>query len=166
MKPPKTGLNRQFGMKDRIKKIMESMKMTQQDFSHRIGISTASLSNIFNGRTRPTMNIVEAIHNNMPEISIEWLLFGVEPMYVSGIKAQEAENELVGQAAPPTVKQEENLQQEERKTASAKPRNGVKEVEKPVTELKIVDTTRRHITEIRVYFDDQTYETFVPEKTS
>ena len=141
------------------------MKMTQQDFSHRIGISTASLSNVFNGRTKPTMNIVEAIHKNIPEISIEWLLFGVEPMYVSGaITPQEADNESVGQTVPSSVKHEERPQQEDRKTAATKARNGAKDVEKSVVDMKIVDTTRRHITEIRVYFDDQTYETFVPEK--
>jgi hypothetical protein len=31
-------------------------------------------------------------------------------------------------------------------------------------EIKIVDKTPRKVTEIRVYYDDQTYETFVPAK--
>ena len=30
--------------------------------------------------------------------------------------------------------------------------------------MKIVDKTTRRVTEIRVYYDDQTYETFVPAK--
>ena len=32
-------------------------------------------------------------------------------------------------------------------------------------EIKIVDKQPRKVTEIRVYYDDQTYETFVPAKT-
>ena len=31
-------------------------------------------------------------------------------------------------------------------------------------EIKIVDKEPRKVTEIRVYYDDQTYETFVPAK--
>ena len=31
-------------------------------------------------------------------------------------------------------------------------------------EIKIVDKQPRKVTEIRVYYDDQTYETFVPAK--
>ena len=30
--------------------------------------------------------------------------------------------------------------------------------------MKIVDKEPRKVTEIRVYYDDQTYETFVPAK--
>ena len=31
-------------------------------------------------------------------------------------------------------------------------------------EMKIIDKQPRKVTEIRVYYDDQTYETFVPAK--
>ena len=48
-------------MKDRIRQIMEAQHMTQQTFANFIGINAASLSSIFNERTRPTLNIVEAI---------------------------------------------------------------------------------------------------------
>ena len=48
-------------MKDRIRQIMESKHMTQQVFAQFIEMSPASLSSIFSGRTRPTLNIVEAI---------------------------------------------------------------------------------------------------------
>ena len=51
-------------MKDRIKRLMESQHMTQQTFADFIGISSASLSSIFNGRTKPTLNTVEAIKGN------------------------------------------------------------------------------------------------------
>ena len=48
-------------MKDRIRQIMESQHMTQQVFAEFIGVGAATLSSIFNDRTRPTLNIVEAI---------------------------------------------------------------------------------------------------------
>ncbi len=55
---------------------MESQHMTQQTFAQSIGMSPASLSSIFNGRTKPTINIVEAIKNKIPKISTDWLMFG------------------------------------------------------------------------------------------
>ena len=47
-------------MKDRIRQIMEAQHMSQQTFANFIGINAASLSSIFNDRTRPTLNTVEA----------------------------------------------------------------------------------------------------------
>ena len=57
--------------KDRIKQIMEDQKMTQQVFADFLQQSPATLSSIFNGRTRPTLNIVDAIKAKIPDISIE-----------------------------------------------------------------------------------------------
>ena len=69
-------------MKDRVKQIMESMHMTQQVFAQFIEMSPASLSSIFNGRTRPTLNILEAIKKKIPDINTDWLMFGSGSMYV------------------------------------------------------------------------------------
>ena len=70
-------------MKDRIRKVMESQQMTQQEFADFIHISPASLSSIFTGRTRPTIATVEAIKKSLPDVSTEWLLFGVGDMYIN-----------------------------------------------------------------------------------
>ena len=43
-------------MKDRIRQIMEAQHMTQQVFASAIGTTPATLSGIFNDRTRPTIN--------------------------------------------------------------------------------------------------------------
>ena len=63
-------------MKDRIKELMEAQHMNQQTFSHYTGINTATLSSIFTGRTRPTLNIIESIMRKFPEVNINWLMFG------------------------------------------------------------------------------------------
>ena len=61
-------------MKDRIRKVMETQNMTQQEFAEFLHISPASLSSIFTGRTRPTLSIVEAIKKSLPDISTDHLL--------------------------------------------------------------------------------------------
>ena len=56
--------------------------MTQQVFADYIGLAPATLSSIFNGRTRPTLNVVEALKKKIPNISIDWLMFGSGEMYL------------------------------------------------------------------------------------
>ena len=137
--------------------------MTQQTFSQFLGISSAALSSIFNGRTRPTINTVEAIHQKIPNINIIWLMFGTGDMYVS-----EGDNTTVKNQDQASKQQElefGNTSQETSPTPKVKGLyNKAQTKVLKSTEVNFSDRFRREITEIRVYFDDQTYETFVPSK--
>lgn len=68
-------------MKDRIRQLMEDQHLTQQNFAQMIGISTATLSNIFNGKTNPSLSIVDGIHKSFPQVNVYWVLYGTPPMY-------------------------------------------------------------------------------------
>ena len=146
---------------------MESQHMTQQTFSQLLGISSASLSNVFTGRTNPTLNIVESICQKIPGISLEWLMFGKGSMIEnqsnnsSEVKPQKDPSLFSVLDASNTKPETKSLAK--RKEDPTKKSETVKE--HTINELKISDKNKRHITEIRVYFDDQTYETFVPDKS-
>ena len=150
---------------------MEDQHMTQQVFADYLQQSPATLSSIFNGRTRPTLNIVESIKSKIPDISTEWLLWGTGEMYVS--HPTDSEVSLSDQSdggSEPMI----NFDQPSLFSSSVAPSNapqgnfqhGVKSTHLDFTreEVKIVDKEPRKVTEIRVYYDDQTYETFVPAK--
>ena len=62
-------------MKDRIRQIMEDQHLNQQNFAQLIGKSTATLSSIFNDRTKPSLDIVDAIKKKLPQVNLEWLLY-------------------------------------------------------------------------------------------
>lgn len=153
-------------MKDRIKMIMESQHMTQQTFAQFIQISPATLSSIFNGRTRPTLNMVEAIKNKIPKLSTDWLMFGKEPMYLDSqpdvSTQQEQENKESAQQFldfdSPTPPQKEDSEHHFQQSVHGTPKI------KAETVVKYVDKPQRQITEIRIFYDDQTWETFVPKK--
>ena len=49
---------------------MEDQHLTQQNFAQMIGISTATLSNIFNGKTNPSLSIVDGIHKSFPQVNV------------------------------------------------------------------------------------------------
>lgn len=146
---------------------MEDQHMTQQVFAEFIHQAPATLSSIFNGRTRPTLNIVDAIKNKFPNISIEWLLYGIGDMYVSHPDDAEAVTRTPESGAEPML----NFGQPEPSTPTMTAvtptymqgvRNTHLEIQRE--EMKTIDKEPRKVTEIRVYYDDQTYETFVPAK--
>lgn len=170
-------------MKDRIKKILEWTNMSQQDFANRLGISPASLSSIFTGRTNPTNNHVQAIHKVFPEIDINWLLFGEGQMLGNegtGLSSMEPglaepsgeEGKGVAQSAsvasvlpladagmiPPSNAGSSysmgNIYHESPQSRFGGNRYG--------ESVKNFDKRERKIKEIRVFFDDGTYESFVP----
>lgn len=175
-------------MKERIRAVMDYAQMTQQDFAARIGISPASLSNIFTGRTNPTQKQVMAIHGAFPEINVSWLMFGEGEMILSSpmVDNRAAQNnELQGGVMPtsqtaiepaPMSSQGHSLFDaepvlpqhvvSESPRPSYSPRREVHNAYRPnaiSSQMAInIDKQARKIKEIRVFFDDGTYESFVP----
>ena len=72
-------------MKERIRLIQEQLGLSQIEFANKLGISPASLSSIYTGRTNPTNNHVMAIHKAFPQINVNWLMFGEGDMTEGGI---------------------------------------------------------------------------------
>lgn len=143
--------------------------MTQQTFANFIGMSPASLSSIFNDRTKPTINTVEAIKSKMPSISTDWLMFGRGTMFVDEVSDNGAG----------AVKQDNNVMNGNEPTLDfgdvPVASHGYSQDNRGYSARRVADTVvgmnfgqtervMRKITEIRVFFDDQTYESFVPKK--
>lgn len=154
-------------MRERIRKLMESNKMTQQMFAETIGISPASMSSIFSGRTNPTINTVEAIKRRFPEVSTDWLVFGREPMYMDKgtLQASAMSNASADAMEVALPFDEHEEQQPAVQGAIVYPRERQRSSKvADVREVVAKEKPRRTITEIRVFFDDQTYESFTPRK--
>ena len=156
-------------MKDRIKQIMDAQQMSQQAFAAFIDMSAATLSSIFNGRTKPTLAIVEAIKTKIPNINTDWLMFGSGTMYKSSSEAPAVSPSSTSSKTEPMLdfgfdegsstgkeSKSESPVKQEIKGVNNTPR------EMPKTEIKFVDKPQRHVVEIKVYYDDFTYESFYP----
>jgi transcriptional regulator with XRE-family HTH domain len=154
-------------IEDRIRQIMESQNMSQQDFARLLQISPASLSSIFNGRTRPTNNHTMAIHKAFPKLNINWLLFGEGSMY-SEAPAEHREPASYAASSQdvlsPTLPFETPGEPSEPLPYNVPPATK-KDVNLPrYAMVKNIDVKQRKIKEIRVFYDDGTYEAFVPQK--
>lgn len=186
-------------MKNRIKEVMLKANLSQQDFAAKLGVSPASISSIFIGRTNPTITHASAVHKAFPEVRMEWLLFG-EGAMTEGDNLDAlspTENEILDGAieldgelsSTPETRGGHNLHLEtssaEIQTGFRVPASGssnVSPVSRPVQPVEVPDYTsqnrfptyndlqnakncdkpERKVKEIRVFYDDGTYEIFIP----
>lgn len=142
-------------MRDRIIEIMEHEKMTQAQFATLINIQRAAMSHIISGRNNPSLDVVQKILMAFPSINPDWLLHGKGEMFRGG----SPQSDLFASATmpqqikilkeepantPPNSNITESLRQEEKETAVAAP-------------VKV-------ISKIMVFYSDNTYETFLPDR--
>ena len=136
--------------RDRLFKIMESQGMNAKQFALELGVSAGTLSNIFGGRNKPSLELLENALQRFPHISCDWLILGKGEMYLPG--------------ATPSIAGERNLFSEIETTpqpaeedVAAKLAAGIKQV------LQIPDkvpqgSTNRQVQKIVIFYTDGTFE--------
>jgi transcriptional regulator with XRE-family HTH domain len=168
-------------LKDRIKEIMDSKHMNNKVFASETGINEGTLSLLLRGKTQPTLKHYEAIHTRFPDIAMEWLFDGKGPMYQNqGLAKTGADDSATSPQAAATAASSlsesaaslNNVAQG--MTGSAVHpstlfdqggyNSGSASMNHEKNVVKILNNHQRKITEIRVFFDDQTWESFVPKK--
>ncbi len=148
-------------MKDRIAEIMKREHLTPSMFAEKTGIQRAALSHILNERNKPSLDVVMKIHQAYNYVNLEWLLYGTGEMLSKNTSVEEYQPSLFDEnpVNPPVSP----VSSEYRKEIEVKtPEIPIKEVVRQ--EVKYIEKPSRKITEIRIFFDDNTYEIFKPEK--
>ena len=153
-------------MKDRITKIMQKEEMSSVQFAEKIDISPSSLSHILNGRNKPSLEVVMKIHKACSYVNLLWLLYGDGEMEVQEHHQNLDDSGISGMAmlgespvfASYGADDRENRKEMEFRTSVFAPKEIVRE------EVKYIEKPARKITEIRIFFDNGTYETFHPDK--
>ena len=153
-------------MKERITQIIQKEEMTAAQFAEKIGISPSSLSHILSGRNNPSLEVVMKIHKACSYVNLPWLLYGDGQMEVQVETPESAETGISGislfdESAIFTSEgtdDRENRKEMQPKSPVYAPKEIVRE------EIKYIEKPARKITEIRIFFDNGTYETFRPDK--
>ena len=171
-------------MKDRIQQIMIHEGMNQQEFSKVSGISPASLSSIFTGRTSPTLKHAEALHEHFPLLNMSWLLFGDGEMMLDSADHSESGvtypsfdfDQTPSSTAPVSARDGVNgavssLPGDMQPSFSARPVSPSNPADSALSSpqvvndvllsnMKIIDNRPRRVAEIRIFYDDGTFEVF------
>ncbi len=146
-------------MKERIAQIMAKENMNALQFAKETNIQQASLSHILNGRNNASLEIIKKIHQRFPNISWDWLLNGMGDMYINSTPVQST-------PMPPENKEftfdwqddTEYTKENEVKAPVEAPKEIVRET------VKYIEKAPRKVTEIRIFFDDGTFEVLFPPK--
>ena len=176
-------------IKDRIRQIIVREGLTAGAFAETVGVAQATISHILGSRNKyPSMEFVLRLHQRYPDIDLNWLLTGAGNLSAgddgvfssssaSSTDPSESRDEFAGPGLPGLVPDEgyplfgENaiIQPAGRAGGKNREENASESLEnspKPTVHQEIVyrEKPSRKITEIRIFFDDNTYETFLPEK--
>jgi len=153
-------------MKDRILELMSYENLAPGRFALAIGVSQSAMSHYTNGKRKPSMDVVNRILKAFPHINADWLMSGKGRM-LRGENDDQANisddtmPDLFAETRPvahDSSKTSEYRRETEPPQVQKRPQQPVKEV------ITVRETIDRRITKIMVFYSNQTFDTFVPEK--
>ncbi|MBQ9176797.1 MAG: helix-turn-helix transcriptional regulator [Bacteroidaceae bacterium] len=162
--------------KERIEYIIKDKGLSNVEFSSITGIAPATISHISSGRSRPTLAILKGILSGFPDLNPEWVFMGTGPMYKDNNDSLPAQTD--GQvSASGSYDLFSSIEQMESEKHGASHKPAKLQASKPTSvaadEIKdviresfetMMGRQRRKIVEVRIFFDDGTYEAFSTPK--
>ncbi len=150
-------------MVERIQQIMEYLGVKPGEFAEQIGINRSAISHILNGRNKPSLEVVNKILSRYDYINSDWLLFGKGDMLKKEILSSNHPKQpsLFDQVATnPTKTETETKYHEDNQPKSIQniPQQSVNELK----EIRI--PTTKKITKLVIFYSDNTFDTFAPDK--
>lgn len=158
----------------RIKAIIGALGLTDSQFADRCTISRPTLSLLLSGKNKKISDVMlSQIHDAFPEVSILWLLFGEGEMFKKINQTPESdenndENQKLLHGALEeenhlnliNVNQLENIIQGIVNKSFESTQNSIENLVLKISQ----PNSLRKASKITVYYDDSTFETFIPER--
>lgn len=145
---------------------MDREKLTAGAFAESIGVAQATISHILGERNKyPSTEVILRLHQRYSDINLEWLLTGKGEMSKDSSSSTASCPDF---DYPLFAENTENPSNGTDKTENRKeialgtPQNSPNSIVRQ--EVIYKEKPAKKITEIRIFFDDNTYEIFKPEK--
>lgn len=165
--------------KERIEYIIKDKGLSNVEFSSITGIAPATISHISSGRSKPTLPILKGILAGFPDLNPEWVFMGTGPIYKNNNKVSDPSTadathtsgvgsfdlfSSVDQNSEPEYTGAHHPSKPSVIKPSAADAEEIKDVIRESFE-SMMTRQRRQIVEVRIFFDDGTYEAFSTPKT-
>lgn len=141
--------------KQRLEQIIANEGMTAKQFAQEVGIQAGTISNILNGRNKPSLDVMQRVLNRFRTLSSDWLILGVGSMYRQ--KGEPTELSLFDIRPETNTQKEENNQSiEDKKVVTIKE----KEQETPAQNSIAQNTLKvsKTVSKIVIFYSDGTFE--------
>ena len=149
-------------MKERIIQIMNQEELNHSRFAEEIGIQRAAMSHITSGRNNPSMDVVIKILERFDNINPDWLIFGKGNMMRDNHQAYFPKQPDLFANLSHISSEKKNISENRQETKEKKAQIPPKKAENETVIL--VETPIRKIVKIMLFYSDNTYESFNPEK--
>ena len=152
-----------MAINERVKLIMEHNELTSGEFADKTGIQQSTLSHFINGRNKASLDVVTKIHQAFSDVSLNWLLYGQGEM----LQDYREGNGVSSYGPTGSPYSEKNIDKAYPSTSGGSTIEGFGAIA-PILAQSHRESVQhrepakppRRITEIRVFYDDNTYETF------
>lgn len=169
-------------IQERLKLLIEQLGLTDSAFADACSISRPTLSLLLAGKNKKISdNQIKNIHDTFPNVSIMWLLFGEGPMIINDQNIQKDPTKILNNEnkidngnqildfKPDGLDKNEfskeiadNHLKNELKNAIKQSIKEVLKDEEILRQIEIPEFKKRKVVKINIYYDDQTFETFIP----
>ena len=154
-------------IKDRIKLLKEHEQMTSAAFAEQIGVAQATISHTLGDRNKyPSTDFIMKLHDRFSYISLDWLLTGKGNMVDSKNDTTNVNPEYnysLFKDEKTEIPHNPSFASENRKEIESGCYTNT--IQQPVIQnIEYKNIVEKKITEIRIFFDDNTYQIFKPEK--
>ncbi len=168
---------------NRLKLFMESINVQSSQFADMCEIPRPSFSQLLSGRNQKVSDLlIRKIHAAYPDLSVMWLMFGEGPMLSRAEIKDQSEvgrreiKEDENQKSPTSLNNDKENSEYSNLSSLNQSQNAPKdhiyqqlEENKKILELQLqiekLQKNPRRVAQITVYYDDSTFETFVPSKS-
>ncbi len=148
--------------RERLMKLMETEGLNAKQFANEVGIQAGTISNIVNGRNKPSLEVLQKVLHRFRTVSSDWMVLDSGSMYrpIGEAQSRTLFDELP--VEPPMIVPDES--DEEKNETQEHNYAGVKEQQNKVSPAGARGETirQRKIEKIVVFFDDGTYEQLLP----
>lgn len=79
---------------ERLKYLMKLNNLSASAFAEKIGVQPSSISHILSGRNKPSLEFVQKVLNQFPNISADWLLTGNTQIKEENIESTNKPNDI------------------------------------------------------------------------
>ena len=82
-------------MHHRLKKWIEQQELNSSKFANIIGVNRSTISHILSGRNKPSIDFLQKLLTNYPQLNANWLITGIGYMVNEEIKSSKLINKVV-----------------------------------------------------------------------
>lgn len=144
-------------MEERLLSLLRHYELTPSSFADKIGVQRSSISHLLSGRNKPSFDFIKRLIENFPDVDIKWFISG-KGNIINTVRPTPVNLSLFDQNDFKFNEPEKEIPAEHKTSV----KNGTN-----INSLSdhVKDLIKPEIKKIVIFYDDKTWEEFIPNKT-